>query len=509
MKAAVIPFEADLRALGGPDLKWKAELWPKQMELIQSAARFNCFGGARGPGKTYALAQKGIMRALRWPGIPILCLRKDLKDLKRTTMQKYIDVCPKELYDPKYGGQLNRGENYLRFVGPDRQGSVIHFGELKDWESYKSMTVGYIQIDEGNEVEEDAFVNLIPTLRWMTDYGECKRAECAALGEAYARKHHEHPPYQIDVCTNPSPGWIKTRFWEPWKVGHERPQHRFISATAFDNPSLPPNFIPDLLEHNTAQWVQNFVYGDWAAFENMVWPTFSRGTHLWRGRVPHETFVNIEGGIDYGGTTHEAHRTCAYLTGELPNGQFVTFWEYSKQGAASSDFFAMISLATRQYRVHGWDADSSQHRANELLRKGGVPVFDSDRSKGAVKDGVNQVHRMFAVDATKRPQLYVAEECPRLLAGIETYQLDPDTGLPAKNQDDDEVNAFRYNVMRVTRLRGSVMSRELNSRTVGQSPKARASQTLEAIRQERRDVRRRFIEQADRGLPAEVGRRGR
>jgi hypothetical protein len=385
---------------------------------------------------TYALAEKGIQRMNRWPGIPILVLRKDLKDLKRTTMQKYLDLLPKELYDPKWGGQLHKGENWLRLYN----GSVAHFGELKDWESYKSMTVGYIQIDEANEVEEEAFINLIPTLRWMTDKGVCKREECVALGAEFAREHHEHPPYQIDLCTNPAPGWIKDRFWEPWKNGHERPQHRFISATAFDNPSLPPTFISDLLEHNTPQWVQNFVYGDWASFENMVWPSFARHIHLWKGRVPHEAFVNVEGGIDYGGTTQEAHRTAAYLTGELPNGQFITFWEYSKQGAASEDFFAQISMATKQYHVHGWDADSSQHRANELLRRGGVPVFDSDRSKGAVRDGINQVHRMLTPvnPNEKRPQLYISEECPRLMGGIETYQLDPDTGEPKKNQPDDE-----------------------------------------------------------------------
>lgn len=473
----------------------KYGLWPKQIEHLSTRERFVCFGGARGPGKTVSLVEKAKGKMLRWPGIPILLLRKDLQDLKRTTMAEFFARTPKEWYDPKYGGQRNKAENWCKFFN----GSTVFFGELKDWESYKSMTVGWIGIDEANEVEEEAVINLEPTLRWTTGEGVCDYPACAALGEEFARVHPKHPNYQIDLCTNPAPGWIKTRFWEPFRQGHEKPRHKFIAATAYDNPSLPPDFIPNLLRDHSATWVQNYVYGDWSAFENMVWERWNRGVHAWRGPTPYGDFTRIDGGIDYGGITKDAHRTCAYLTGWLPNGQVVTFWEYSKQGGASADFFAQIRLATQQYRVEGWDADSSQHRANELLRGNGVPVFDADRSKGAVRDGLNQVDRLLTVDATGRPGIYVTEDCPRLMAGIETYQLDPDTGEPAKNQEDDEVNAWRYNIMRITKARPKGGNQKVNVRTVSVTNETdKVSGILQRVRQQRSARLKTLIERAER-----------
>lgn len=464
--------------------------WPKQVQFHEATERFIVYGGARGPGKTRALVEDGLATMVRWPGIPIWFLRKDLKDLKATTEVEWQKICPPELYDPRYGGQYHKGERWYEFPN----GSIARFGELKDWESYKSATVGRFYIDELNEIEEDALTNLAPALRWTTEKGICKRPECAALGEEFAREHPEHPRYQIKCATNPAPGWVKTRFWEPWRNGHERPNHKFISATAYDNPSLPPNFIPDLLQTNTATWVQNYVHGDWSAFENMVWPHINRPTHMWRGPIPFDQFVEIIGGIDYGGTTTEAHRTCAYLTGRTRSGRRITFWEYSKQGAAAEDFFTTITVKQREFHPLRWEADASQPRANELLRGNGIPVFDAPRYKGAVKDGVNEVYRQTQLGPTGEPGLWIAETCPRLWSGIETYQLDPETGEPAKNQDDDEVNAWRYNIMAAVREWGGGERLTIRSKSNSDRVASKPSRLVQQFKEERRARIRKFIE---------------
>lgn len=484
-------FETEIVLPTGEKVVHRYGAWPKQVQFHTAQARYVTYGGARGPGKTRALAEHILAVMLKWPGIPVLVCRRDLKDLKLTFLREWLQVCPKELYDPKYGGQWHKGENWFRFPNM----SFLQMGELKDWESYKSGTFGLIAIDELNEVDEEAHINLDPTLRWTTGEGVCKRPECLELGEEWAREHNEHPFYQIIAATNPSPGWVKTVFWEPWKHGREKPNHRFISATAFDNPSLPPDFIPRLLERNTATWVQNYIYGDWSSFENMVWPTANRAIHGWKGPIPLNEFRAIYGGIDYGGTTQEAHRTCAYLVGVTKSGQKITFWEYSKQGGAAKDFFATIAAVNKQYKNPIWGADASQHRANELLRERGIAVVDAPRYQGAVKDGINLIHRWLQPDATGRPEIYISEElCPRLWSGIETYQLDPDTGLPAKNQEDDEVNAWRYAAMQVDRGRvagGNRDFRVVNGAASGQ--KRDTSRIMQRMKSERRERLRAWL----------------
>lgn len=497
-----LPRPGDLEAkvftnkyvFGSRPLVDEYRLWPRQVEFLLDKHRYVCFGGARGPGKTHALARHIVNTMMTYPGIPVMIFRKDLKDLKRSFEPEFRKVCPPQLYDRAYGGQYHKSERWYRFGN----GSLLQLGELKDWESYKSMTLGRLYFEEANEIDEEAVTNLEPTLRWTTDEGECDFPECRALAEY--RPHAIHPRYQMIFATNPSPGWIKDRFWQPWKderegKGEQLFNHQFIPATAFDNPSLPPDFIPNLMRHNNATWVRNYIYGDWSAFENMVWPSFNRGVHCWKDPIPWSEVLRIEGGIDYGGTTAEAHRTCAYLTAELRGERFLTFWEYSKQGAASADFYAALKVAQARYRVKKWWADASQHRANELARNQGLPVFDADRYSGSVRDGINQVHRMLSVDnARRQPSLYVVEEaCPRLLSGIETYKLDPTKGEPEKNQDDDEVNAWRYNTVGITKGRLTATDWVQSRQPVGGAKPAKASGRVTALREARRERLRAWI----------------
>ena len=147
--------------LGGKRVVHDYGAWPKQAQFHATRARFVVYGGARGPGKTVALVEHILYLMLRWPGIPGLFLRKDLKDMKLTGLREILARWPKELYDTKFGGQYHKGESWFRFPNE----SFCQLGELKDWESYKSGTFGFIAIDELSEVERDAWVNLNPTLR--------------------------------------------------------------------------------------------------------------------------------------------------------------------------------------------------------------------------------------------------------------------------------------------------------------------------------------------------------
>lgn len=492
-------YYCDEYTLSGKVVKDEFFLYPKQIQFMNTRKRYALFGGARGPGKSRSLAQIAKQTMIKWAGIPILILRKDLQDLKRTTMLEFQAVTPKELYDPKYGGQWNKSENWVRFPN----GSIAYFGELKDWESYKSMTVGRIFIDEINEVDEDCFINLDPTLRWTTGEGVCDFEECKTLSEEFARAHPRHPFYQIVAASNPAPGWVKEKWYDPWKQGRERRDHAFVPATAFDNPSLPPDFIPKLMENHTATWVQNFIYGNWESFENMAWPRFSRATHLWKGPVPYTEFTDICGGIDYGATTITGHRTTAYLTGRLKTGELLTFWEYSKQGPASSDFFATIKAVNTQYHVRQWWADSSQHRTNESLRESLVNAQDADRRAGAVKEGIGIIDRLMTPNHANQTGIYISEQhCPRLVSGIESYQIDPRTAEPEKNQEDDEVDAWRYNITGMSRSHYVMQDRRVttvsaNGEPVGGGKKAPVSSILRDMKDQRRSRMAAAIERAE------------
>src|SRR5687767_15201673 len=142
----------------------------KQQLAHNSLKKYVLFGGARGPGKSRWLLEHIKTQMLRWPGLPVFLGRRDLSDLKKTTEVEWTSkVCEPWLYDGKstlraldwkgreydtasWGGvgQHHKSENWYRLAN----GSTLYLGELKDWESWRSATLGLIAFDEAVETEE-------------------------------------------------------------------------------------------------------------------------------------------------------------------------------------------------------------------------------------------------------------------------------------------------------------------------------------------------------------------
>jgi len=418
-----------------------------------STARRVLAGGSRGGSKTRSAVEDIAATMLRWPGIPIGVGRKDLADLKRSTMKEFLLKVPNILWDPKYGGQYHRTENWIRFPN----GSQVDFVELKDIDSQRGLNMGRWYIDEIHELKDGQNVmrELGGTLRWHTGQGTCERPQCVDDARELAihkgttfseefKPHPTHPIRQVKMMTNPHGGWLKTEFYTPWKENRLPPGYEYIPFYVFNNPGVDATYINSLMDNNP-RWIRNFVYGEWDYFENLAYPEFNRSTHIWRGPLP--LFSEVIGGIDWGMSGVESHRTAMYLTGRARGtGQLITFWEHSVQGVPTTPLFAKIAEMTQRHHVKRWFSDASQEIANGHLRSIGLPVSPAPRYRGAVKDGVGLGNRLMMNDPTGKPGWYVTEDCTRLMTGFESYNVDPDTGEYIK-RDDDEVDAWRYNIM--------------------------------------------------------------
>lgn len=450
------PFTWVDAEVNGVHIEWESEYVPSKdaVPYHASTARRVLAGGSRGGGKTRAEVEDIAATMIRWPGIPILIARKDLQDLKRTVLVEWLAHIPEVLWSPRVGGQYHRTENWFRFYN----GSTLFMSEMKDVDSWRSATLGRVYLDEMHEIPdgENVMRELGGTLRWSTGKGECKRQQCiddarevasvkrTSFEEEY-KPHAEHPIRQVKMMTNPHGGWLKRVFYTPWNEGRLMSGYEYLPFSLFNNPGADASYINSMMK-NSEQWVQNYVYGEWDAFENMAFPTFSRATHTWRGPVPFDRMRDIQGGIDWGSTGTEAHKTSMGLTGRLNTGELITFWEHTVQGAPTTALFALIKEMTTKYRVKKWWSDASQFIANGYLRSANIPVGDAPRYQGAVKDGVNLINKTMETNATGKPGWYLTEDCPQLAAGLESYSVDPATGMYVK-KDDDDVDRHRYNIM--------------------------------------------------------------
>jgi hypothetical protein len=201
-------------------------------------------------------------------------------------------------------------------------------------------------------------------------------------------------------------------------------------------------------------------------------------------RIIAHGYTRITGGIDLGSLKETAHTTAAYLTMEILPDLLVTFAEYNQRGLASDDVFEWVFEMQAKWKPEKWWSSAEQNRANQFMRKGGVPVDDAARYQGARDDGIAMIKRLLSVemrsDGTHRPGLYVTEDCPKLINAIEVYK--------GERKDDDEVDAFRYCIMCATKGRLKATRSEVSvKRSAGDMlRRSKTSRMMTGIRAERR-----------------------
>lgn len=477
---------------------WESEYEPSidQVKFHQARERFTLFGGSRGGGKTAAFIEDSLAFAIQNPGSPQGYARKDLKDLKDTIYPEFLKRVPEVLYAEKYGGQFHRSENWVRFFN----GSVIRFFEMKDVHSQRSATIARWNLEEVHEIPniENVVRELNGTLRWTTGKGKCERPECyadAAHSKLKYEDHALHPLRQIKMATNPTAGWLKDKFYTPYKKGTLAYSYRYIPASVFNNPGADVAYRAALLD-NPPRWVDNFVMGNWEAFENMAFPEFNQDLHVLRGPIPYQQFRRVHAGVDYGSFGRaNAHRSAISLHAELRDGRVLTFEEFSEAGAPSRTLFDWLAERTKRYNIETIWADASQNIANQEFANAGLPVRDAPRYQGAVKDGVNLWNRLMKADATGRPQWQIHENCPNLIHGIEAYSVD-ENGNFVKIEDDD-VDGGRYGLMGLNVQPFVMVSAAVPMRSPYAAEKRRVSAIIEAKRAARHDRLAAAIKESD------------
>uniref|UniRef100_A0A6M3KJF8 Putative terminase n=1 Tax=viral metagenome TaxID=1070528 RepID=A0A6M3KJF8_9ZZZZ len=136
--------------------------------------------------------------------------------------------------------QHHQTENYFRLYN----GSVIYYGGIGDDRDgttrVKNMTLGFVGIDQVEEVEEVNF-------NWL----------CSRLRLILPNIH-----YKAILTANPAPGWVKRRFLES-----KMENHIFIPALPRDNPFLPDDYEDNLRKWFPPEMVKALLDGDWDALE--------------------------------------------------------------------------------------------------------------------------------------------------------------------------------------------------------------------------------------------------
>ncbi len=200
-------------------------------------------GGARS-GKSHALAQLLLMRALNLQGANIGITRKTMPALKMTAYRLFIDLLKKYgLYRTR---QHNKMQNFY-MLGKSR----VQFFSLDNPEKIKSTEFNYIWMEEATEFTHQDYITLLTRLS-APQFGGYKN--------------------QIFLSLNPNSAqsWIA-------KDLLPRPDISVIHSTYKDNPFLDKDYLDTLtsLKDIDENAYRVFALGQWGQNKNIIYDNFT------------------------------------------------------------------------------------------------------------------------------------------------------------------------------------------------------------------------------------------
>lgn len=219
-------------------MTYNVELLPAQRKFIElpdghSDRDISLYQGGFGSGKTWCGSLLGIMLAVKYPGIKGLVGAATYALVSKTTLEQYKE----HLANLNLKYTFNEKKQLMIFPN----GSTISFMHFENPEALKSLTVGFIEIEEMSDIPEETFNMLLGRLR------QTKRPE---WGDGFV--------YRLFGHTNPqaSKGWI----YEYFKKNPRKDYRRVIAPTT-DNKHLPQSFIDGMREAYSDEYYYINVLG--------------------------------------------------------------------------------------------------------------------------------------------------------------------------------------------------------------------------------------------------------
>lgn len=202
------------------------------------------YGGAAGGGKSYFGSYWLLKSALKYPGTRWLMGRSELKNLKKTTLNSFFEVCKEQGLRANEHYRYNQQDSIVSLPN----GSQIILADLfaypsdPEFDSLGSLEITGAFIDEAPQVSEKGKHIVKSRIRYKLD-------EFGLIPK-------------LLMCGNPSKNWAYYEFYQPDRQGSLRNDRKFIQALVTDNPYISPHYIESLkgLDKNSRERLLN---GNW------------------------------------------------------------------------------------------------------------------------------------------------------------------------------------------------------------------------------------------------------
>jgi len=373
-----------------------------QWKFFLSKAKYTCYGGARGGGKSWAIQRKAPMGCLTYPGIRILILRREYPDMENSLISPMLKVLPPEIYN------YNSTSHMVTFTN----GSSIRFGNMPGYSSavngkYQGQEYDWLFIDEATQFLETEFRGLAAIVRGANDI-----------------------PKRIYLTCNPGGVghfWVKRLFIDrKFRDGEDPNDYVFIPATVDDNKDLMdanPDYVRQL-ELLPPDVRKAHRFGDWNALSGVFFNEFKEGVHTCKPFPIPRSWRKYRA-MDYGLDMH----FCIWVAVD-PNGRCYVYRQFAQSDQVVSDAAAAQNRLTRPDEKIGYtiappdlwarSRDTGKSQA-ETFAENGVGLYKADNNR---IQGWAAVKEMFKLKSDGLPELIIFDTCGLLIDCVKSIQHD-------------------------------------------------------------------------------------
>jgi hypothetical protein len=218
-----------------------------------------------GAGKTYTACQKALALMCKFPGYRVSVGRYSATELRRTTIQTFYKVCPKELYDDNYGGKRVDSSGIVDLINGSRA-YFMHYDEY-DEGALRSLEINLALVDQAEEIDESVYLTLDSRVgRWDE---VTVPAELLAANPKWPINEFTNrplaPSYTMLLLNPPDEGefhYVIQRYHPELGMDYNlyKDTHEYFESPSFENKALPPETLQTMLTRDP-EWVKRYVYG--------------------------------------------------------------------------------------------------------------------------------------------------------------------------------------------------------------------------------------------------------
>lgn len=383
-----------------------------QWEFFMSRAKYTCYGGARGGGKSWSIQRKAPLGALFYPGMRILILRREYGDMENSIISPMLKLLPAGAY------QYNKSTYMITFCN----GSTIKFGNMPGYGAavegkYQGQEYDWLFIDEATQFAETEFRGLAAIVRGTNNI-----------------------PKRIYLTCNPGGighFWVKRLFIDrDFRDGENPDDYVFIRATVDDNKNLMesnPDYVKQL-ELLPEDIRRAHRFGDWSALSGVYFGEFTDALHTCKP-FPIPKHWKLYRSMDYGLDMH----FCLWIAVD-ETGRCYVYRQYSMPDEVVSTAARMQLTLTRSdeninYTIAPPDLwarnrENGKSQANTFMEHG-LSLYRADNNR---KQGWSALKELLKIREDGKPGLIIFNTCGTLIDCLKCLQHDKtDPNDVAKN----------------------------------------------------------------------------